>query len=116
MKWPLDSTKMIRVLRIALWILAGPAVLAFAALIGTQSLGAPAMVFLSMVLGPIVGLGSTAPYFTLQFKLGLAAALFIAALFIFAGVRFFDQRWGKLLLLFGGIIWTVAGGLGFGPQ
>ena len=107
---------MSRPLRIGMWIVAGPLVLALAALFATQSLGAPLMVLLSAVLGPIVGLSSSAPYFTLQFKLGLAGGLFFAALLVFAGVKFFEMKWVRMLLFFGGIIWTVAGGLGFGPQ
>lgn len=107
---------MSRARSIALWLFSGPAALAFVTLVATQSVGAPAMVFLSMVLGPIVGLSTTGPYFTWQFKLGLSFALFCAALLIFAGVRFFDRRFGRPMLLLGGIVWTVAGGLGFGPQ
>jgi hypothetical protein len=107
---------MSRARSIALWLFSGPLALACVTLIATQSPGAPLMVLLSMVLGPIVGLSTTGPYFTWQFKLGLGFALFCAALLIFAGVQFFDRRFGRPMLLLGGIIWTVAGGLGFGPQ
>lgn len=101
---------------IALWIFSGPLALALVALVATQSPGSALMVPLAIVLGPVVGLGSTAPYFTWEFKLGLGFALFCAALLIFSGVRFFDRRFGKPMLLLGGIVWTVAGVLGFGPQ
>lgn len=107
---------MMRTVRIAMWIVAGPLLLAVAATFATQSLSAFLLVLLSAVLGPFVGLASEAAYFTLQFKLSLAAGLFASALFVFAGVRFFEKPRGKLLILFGSICWTVAGGLGFGPQ
>lgn len=105
-----------RTVRIALWVAAGPLLLAVAATFATQSPSAFLLVLLSAVLGPFVGLASEAPYFTLQFKLSLAAGLFASTLLVFAGVRFFDRPWGKLLILFGSICWTVAGGVGFGPQ
>ena len=103
-------------IRIAGWIAAGPLLLALAATFATQSPSAFLLVLLSAVLGPFVGLASEAPYFTLQFKLSLAGGLFFSLLLVFAGARFFDRKWGKLLILFGSICWTVAGGLGFGPQ
>jgi hypothetical protein len=74
------------------------------------------MVAACIVVGPPVGLFSSAPYFTLQLKLLLGCGLLLSALAIYLGVRGRERLWGKLLLPLGGAAWTVCGALGFGPQ
>jgi len=103
-------------LRMALWAASGPVALGIAAAAWHGSVSAFFMVLLCAALGPMVGLASDAPYFTLGFKLLLASGLTLSALLLVAGTRFFGRPWGKVLLPLGAIGWTLAGGLGFGPQ
>ena len=71
---------------------------------------------LGLFVGPVVGLVSTAPYFSAGFKLALLFAL-IGILGIFmVGLRFRRAWWGKLLAIGAVWLWIVAGLVGFGPQ
>lgn len=72
--------------------------------------------FLGLFVGPVVGLASTAPYFSAGFKLALLFALIgILGLFL-VGLRFRRAWWGKLLAIGAVWLWILAGLVGFGPQ
>lgn len=71
---------------------------------------------LGMSLGPLVGLMSTAPYFSAAFKLELLFALVAAAGLFGVGLRFRRASWGKLLAIGSVWLWILAGIFGLGPQ
>lgn len=72
--------------------------------------------FLGLFVGPVVGLVSTAPYFSAGFKLALLFALIgILGLFM-VGLRFRRAWQGKLLAIGAVWLWILAGLVGFGPQ
>jgi hypothetical protein len=71
---------------------------------------------LGLSLGPLVGLMSTAPYFSAAFKLELLVALVAAAGLFGVGLRFRRALWGKLLALGSVWLWILAGLFGLGPQ
>jgi len=78
--------------------------------------GALLIPFLGLFVGPVVGLVSTAPYFSAGFKLALLFALIgILGLFM-VGLRFRRAWWGKLLAIGAVWLWILAGLVGFGPQ
>ena len=70
---------------------------------------------LAAAVGPFVGLFSSAPFFTLPFKLSLAAGLVVAGGLLYVGARNAQRPWGKALLTLGGAAWTVCGAVGLGP-
>jgi len=74
------------------------------------------LTLISMVAGPFVGLLSSAPYFTLQFKLMLVALLIVAICSLLCGQKFKEKLWGRILIIVSFWMFFVAGGLGFGPQ
>ena len=71
---------------------------------------------LGALVGPLVGLGSGAPFFTWDFKLGLAAALVVSVALVVVGVRGEASWWRWLTGIAGVLLWMVAGLVGFGPQ
>ncbi len=81
--------------------------------------GTPLVVMLlpiGAIIGPIVGLFSNAPYFTLSFKLALLVGLAVSGLLIWAGIQRRSSWWGQLLTVLGFLAWSVCGLIGFGPQ
>lgn len=71
---------------------------------------------LGALVGPFVGLGSGAPFFTWAFRLGLAAALVVSVALVVVGVRGEASWWRWLTGIAGVLLWMVAGLVGFGPQ
>lgn len=82
----------------------------------TGSPSSALMLVLGAVFGPLVGLASTEPYFTLMFKLGLVAGLFVSAALAMLGWRFREQLWGQVVVVAGIVAWAICGLVGFGPQ
>lgn len=87
------------------------------ALIGIFTLGAGLFMFpLGGIVGVVVGLSSTEPYFTSSFKIVLSSVLFLAVMLFIVGFRFRERLWGKIINAAGVYLWCVAGLIGFGPQ
>lgn len=67
-------------------------------------------------LGILVGLFSSAAFFTVGFKVGLALGLLTCCLSFLIGYRFRNRFLGKTLMSLSVFVWCGIGLFGFGPQ
>lgn len=84
--------------------------------VSVHSLAPLLLIPLAAVIGPVVGLASTAGYFTWTFKAALAGGLIAAGGVGVVGWRNRARLWGQGLVVVGVMAWVVCGLVGFGPQ
>lgn len=88
-------------------------ILAFAifSLVTTGSIGSVALVFLSLVIGPYMGLAYPFP---MLFKLGYSLTLIIALCLVGYGIAYRQRVRGQFAIVTGVVLWAFAGLLGLG--
>ena len=73
------------------------------------------MLPLAAISGLYVGLTSTAPYFTNEFKIFIGAGGLLSLGIFLLGYKYRSNLWGKIINSLGFYFWCIVGLISFGP-